>query len=203
MPTNYPATPDLVALDAKAVHTSVDLLAKLTDQDLDRLTPCRGWTLYGLLAHMTSQHHGFASSARGEADLAQWRTRSLGDDPVATYRAAADDVLEAFAADDLADRKVVLPEFSLTMTLPALQAVGFHLVDYVVHAWDVARSLDLPVEFEPDVLEAALGIARAVPNDASRLAPGAAFAPAVDSIEGGSTLDEIVALLGRSPAWPR
>ncbi|WP_460525589.1 TIGR03086 family metal-binding protein [Flindersiella endophytica] len=203
MPTNYPASQDLVDLDAKAVRTSVDLVAKITDQDLDRLTPCRGWTLYGLLAHMTTQHHGFASSARGEADLALWRTRSLGDDPVATYRAAAHDVLAAFAADDLADRKVVLPEFSLTMTLPALQAVGFHLVDYVVHAWDVARALDLPVDFDDDVLEAALGIAKAVPNDdASRLAPGAAFAPAVES-SGGSTLDEIVALLGRSPAWPR
>jgi uncharacterized protein (TIGR03086 family) len=202
MSTNYPSNQDLVALDAEAVRTSVDLVAKITDQDLDRLTPCRGWTLYGLLAHMTAQHHGFASSARGEADPVLWRTRSLGDDPVATYRAAADDVLAAFAADDLADRKVVLPEFSLTMTLPALQVVGFHLVDYVVHAWDVARTLDLPVDFEPAVLEAALGVARAVPNDASRLAPGAPFAPAVES-SGGSTLDEIVALLGRSPAWPR
>lgn len=194
--------PDLVALDAKAVRATVDLVAKVTDQDLDRLTPCRGWTLYGLLAHMVTQHHGFASAARGEADLALWRLRSLGDDPVATYRAAADDVLAAFAADDLPDRKVVLAEFSLTMTLPALQAVGFHLVDYVVHAWDVARTLDVAVDLDQDVLDAALGIAKAVPNDETRLAPGAAFAPAVEW-SGGSTLDEIVALLGRSPTWPR
>jgi hypothetical protein len=36
----------------------------------------------------------------------------------------------------------------------------------------------------------------------ARLAPGAAFAPAV-SWSGGSRLDQIVAILGRSPDWER
>lgn len=191
----------LVALDARVVRTSVELVAKSTPQDLDRPTPCRGWTLYGLLAHMTTQHHGFASAARGDSDPGQWRLRPLGDDPVGSYQASADDVLEAFAADDLAERKVVLAEFSTTMTFPALQAVSFHFVDYVVHSWDVARTLGLPLEFEPDVLEAALEVAKSVPNDETRLAPGAAFAPEV-AYTGDSTLDRIVAMLGRSPSWP-
>lgn len=192
---------DLVALDARAVRTSVDLVAQATEQDLDRPTPCRGWTLYGLLAHMATQHHGFAASARGESDLAPWRLRSLGDDPVGAYRAAAEDVLAAFAVEGLSERKVVLPEFSPTMTFPALQAVGFHFIDYVVHSWDVARTLGLPLEFEPDLLEAAMGIAKTVPGDESRLAPGAPFGPEVPW-SGDSSLDRIVALLGRSPAWP-
>jgi uncharacterized protein (TIGR03086 family) len=194
-------TDNLVAFDAQAVRTSIDLVAKTTEQDLDRPTPCRGWTLYGLLAHMASQHHGFAAAARGESDLALWRLRSLGDDPVATYRASAEDVLEAFAADDLPERKVVLAEFSPTMTFPALQAVGFHFIDYVVHAWDVARTLGLPLEFAPDLLEAAIGIAESVPGGETRLAPGAPFGPEV-AYAGDSTLDRIVAMLGRSPDWP-
>ncbi|MBF8190086.1 hypothetical protein ITP53_31035 [Nonomuraea sp. K274] len=45
------------------------------------------------------------------------------------------------------------------------------------------------------------GAAKAVPGGKARLAPGAAFAPAL-AWQGGSRLDEIVAILGHSPDWP-
>jgi hypothetical protein len=44
-------------------------------------------------------------------------------------------------------------------------------------------------------------VARAVPGGERRLAPGAAFAPAV-SWPAADPLAEILALLGRSAAWP-
>jgi hypothetical protein len=43
-------------------------------------------------------------------------------------------------------------------------------------------------------------VSQAVPGGAARLEPGAAFGPMVDW-PGGSGLDRIVALLGRSPGW--
>ena len=58
--------PDLIELDATAVRASVDLVAQLTPADLTRPTPCTGWTLHGLLAHMTTQHYGFAAAAAGQ-----------------------------------------------------------------------------------------------------------------------------------------
>ena len=70
----------------------------------------------------------------------------------------------------------------------------------MVHSWDVARTLGLPVRFDPALLDAALTVAQAVPGGAARLAPGAAFAPAV-SWQDGSPLDRIIALLGRDPGW--
>src|SRR3990170_5543571 len=76
---------DMVALDAAATRTSADLARHLTTADLAKPTPCTAWTLYGLLAHMTTQHHGFAAAAEGKTDPAEWQLRSLGDDPVATY----------------------------------------------------------------------------------------------------------------------
>jgi uncharacterized protein (TIGR03086 family) len=89
---------------------------------------------------------------------------------------------------------------------PGPQAVSFHFIDYVVHSWDVAKTLGLPVRFEPALLDAALAVARAVPGGEDRLAPGAAFAPEAAWDGGGagdgeSTLDQVVALLGRSPGW--
>jgi hypothetical protein len=32
-----------------------------------------------------------------------------------------------------------LPEITTKITFPGRQAIGFHFVDYGVHAWDIAR----------------------------------------------------------------
>ena len=165
-------------------------------------TPCTDWTLHGLISHMAAQHYGFAAAAAGDGDLARWRPRRLGGDPVADYRAAADTVLAAFAADGVLDRQFPLPEFAGSPVVPGRQAISFHFIDYVVHSWDVAKTLGLEAEFPPGVLEEALRVARAVPDGDSRLAPGAAFAPSL-AVGGGSPLDQIVSTLGRSPDWKR
>ena len=79
-----------------AVDASVQAVAGIRSTDLDRATPCAGWTLADLLAHMTAQHRGFAAAARGHgADADVWRAEPLAeaiaDDPVGTYTAAARD----------------------------------------------------------------------------------------------------------------
>jgi uncharacterized protein (TIGR03086 family) len=193
---------DFVSLDAQAVRASVDLVAQMTAQDLARPTPCADWTLHGLLRHMIAQHHGFAAAADGDGDLARWRIQPLGEDPVAAYRAAAEHVLGAFAGDGVLDRGFPLPEIANGVMFPARQAISFHFVDYVAHCWDVARTLDAPLDLDPSLLDVALSVAEAVPGGDARLAPGAAFAPSV-AWSGGSRLDQIVAILGRSPGWKR
>jgi len=193
---------DFVALDALAVHASVELVARAEPADMARPTPCADWTLHGLIAHMAAQHYGFAAACAGDGDPARWRPRRLGGDPAADYRASAEAVLAAFAAPGVADRQFPLPEFAAGPVFPARQAVSFHFIDYVVHSWDVAKALGLEVSFAPEVLDAALRVARAVPDDASRLAPGSAFAPAAPCA-GDSPVDQIVAILGRSPDWTR
>jgi uncharacterized protein (TIGR03086 family) len=195
-------TTDIVALDAQAVQASVDLVAQMTAQDLARPTPCADWTLHGLLRHMIAQHDGFAAAAGGDGDLARWRIRPLGEDPVTAYRAAAERVLSAFGDAGVLDREFPLPEIAQGVMFPARQAISFHFVDYVVHSWDVARTLGLAVDLDPALLDVALSVAAAVPGGAARLAPGAAFAPGV-AWSGGSRLDQIVATLGRSPGWER
>ena len=112
-------------------------------------------------------------------------------------------MLAAFAAPGVLDREFLLPEIAAGVAFPARQAIGFHLVDYVAHSWDVARTLGLPLDLDPGLLDAALRVARAVPGGAARAEPGAAFGPVVEwpGGAGGSALDQIVALLGRSPGW--
>jgi uncharacterized protein (TIGR03086 family) len=194
-------TVDYVSLDAQAVQASIDLVARVTDDDLVGPTPCRAWTLYGLLAHMATQHYGFAAASRGDGDEALWKLRSLGDDPVKAYIASAEHVLAAFAEDGVVDRMFPLPEFTTAQMFPGHQAISFHFIDYVVHSWDVAKTLGTTVTFTPEVLDAALDVARIVPTGAPRLTPCAAFAPDIPW-SGNDRLDQVVALLGRSPNWP-
>lgn len=191
---------DIVALNAQAVRESVSLVAQATTADMARPTPCVSWTLHGLLAHMVTQHYGFAAAAAGDGDPARWRLRSLGTDPAVTYHAAADHVLAAFAADGVLDRDFPLPEFKRGPMFPARQAISFHFIDYVAHSWDVAKTLGVPVHFDAALLDVAFTVAQAVPGGDARVEPGAAFAPQVARSD-GSRLDQIVAVLGRSPGW--
>jgi hypothetical protein len=85
--------------------------------------------------------------------------------------------------------------------VPAQLAVGFQLVDNVVHAWDVAVSLGRRPEVDDDVVAAALVVARQVPDGDERDRPGAAFAHALPIGVRRSPLDETLLLLGRDPAW--
>src|SRR5882724_5466603 len=93
---------DIRSAHRVAVMASVDVVNNVTPNDLQRATPCGGWELSHLLAHMTVQHHGFAAAARGDgANLAHWDAATVVDsvaiDPAGTYAAAAADVLDAFA----------------------------------------------------------------------------------------------------------
>src|ERR1700733_10840352 len=114
---------DIVALDAQAALASVDLVERATARDLARPTPCADWTLHGLLRHMIAQHYGFAAASAGDGDLAQWMLRPLGQDPVAAYRAAAEHVLDAFAADGALDREFPHPRIQIGPKCPARQSL--------------------------------------------------------------------------------
>jgi uncharacterized protein (TIGR03086 family) len=190
----------------KAVQASVDQVSTISAEDLSKPTPCAGWSLADLLAHMTVQHRGFAAAARGEgADLAIWQPDSVAGavaaDPAGTYSAAAAAVIDAFAEDGVLQAAFALPEFGAGAIFPGSMAIGFHFVDYVVHGWDVARTLGRSFELPADVLAAALPLAFAVPDGDFRAGADAVFAPAVSPPQPASELDRILAHLGRSPQW--
>jgi uncharacterized protein (TIGR03086 family) len=199
-------TPATLPLHRTAVQASVDVVKAVGPGDLTKPTPCAGWTLAALLAHMTVQHHGFAAAARGRgADLGVWDSTTVADavaaDPAGAYSAAADDVLDAFAAEGVLDATFALPEFGPDASFPGAMAIGFHFVDYVVHGWDVARTIGAAFELPDDVVAAVLPLAIAVPDGEFRAAEASPFGPAVATDGRASDLDRILTHLGRSPLW--
>ncbi|QRY42654.1 TIGR03086 family protein [Mycolicibacterium boenickei] len=197
--------PDLRPLHRVAVLRSVDVVDAVGTSDLDRPTPCAGWTLGDLLAHMTVQHRGFAAAARGHgSDEAHWNVETVADavcaDPVGTYAAAAHDVLDAFAADGITEATFALPEFGPDATFPGALAIGFHLVDYAVHGWDVAASLGAAYGLPDDVVAAVLPLVMAIPDGDFRDSPASPFDRAVNA-SAATDFDKILLHLGRRPDW--
>lgn len=118
-----------------------------------------------------------------------------------THRAAATAVLAAFAEPGATERDFTLPE--LGASFPGRTAIGFHFIDYVVHAWDVAATLGTELDLSDDVLDIALVVARLVPTEPAVRGPEFAFAPPLDVPPEAGPLDETLRLLGRTPEqWP-
>ncbi|MEY9949472.1 hypothetical protein [Kitasatospora sp. GAS1066B] len=108
---------------------------------------------------------------------------------------------EAFAAAEATGATVELPEILPGHAFPATQAIGFHLLDTLVHAWDLAVTIGLPFELGPDLAALLLNIAELVPNDPAARAPGRAFAPVRPATTEATALEQALLLLGRDPHW--
>ena len=195
---------NILDLDAAAVAASVDVVNRVDHAQLDRPTPCGEWDLRALLAHMTVQHHGFAAAAEGRGgDPSEWVLPvEPSIDPVAVYRRAAARVTDAFACTDLDDGRFELHEFGVDAVFPATTAIGFHFIDYVIHAWDVGAAIGVDVAPSAELLPTALAITARVPTGDARTRPGAPFGPVVTDppAEDGSW-EQMLLMLGRSPLW--
>ncbi|WP_219413583.1 TIGR03086 family metal-binding protein [Pseudonocardia nigra] len=187
----------ILELHRRVVTAVGPIVGRVRPPDLARPTPCADWDVRALLEHMIGQDHGFAAAIGTDVGREAFAPRPVGSDPAAAHAAGAAAVVAAFAAAD-PDRPVLLAEFGARF--PLADVAGFHLVDTLVHGWDVGVALGAPVEFDDDLVAAALRVAEQVPADAAREAPGAPFAPPVPLREAGSW-ERTLALLGRDPAW--
>jgi uncharacterized protein (TIGR03086 family) len=189
-------TTDPIADHRTAVVLASAYVARVTEADLRRPTPCADWDLGQLLDHMVGQHAGFATVVRdGAADADAYRPQPF---TAASWRRSVEDLLAAFAGADLT-AEVVEVELHPTRPLPIAVLVQAQLLDTVVHTWDVAAALGERFDPGPDVAAAVEAIAAPIPDDARRDAPGAAFAHAVPT--GDAIWDRTLGLLGRDPDW--
>jgi uncharacterized protein (TIGR03086 family) len=188
---------DLRPLHRRALDTASSVIAEVSAGDLARPTPCTGWDLRALLAHMIGQNHGFAAAVEGlDAPRAAFAARPP-DPPSATWATSAERVGTAFATAP-PQREVLLVEISATRRFPVGVVVGFHLLDTVVHAWDVATALGRTFRPDDELVDATLAQARLIPaGPTARERPGAAFGPTRPSEE--DPWKQTLALVGRTP----
>ncbi|RDI49155.1 TIGR03086 family metal-binding protein [Nocardia mexicana] len=180
---------DLLQLDAMALALIGHDVTVLDDADLDRPTPCTGWTVADLIRHMNERHEAIIESVLAPIPAPT-------DDPRGGFaRTAARWVVAMEQTGDI----VNLPQLG---PMPTEEVLSIHYVDMLVHRWDLTRALDRTYSIPAEFTARALPIARKITAPGSPLnAPGGAYNPPLTEDRTLSAIDNIAALLGRDPHW--
>jgi uncharacterized protein (TIGR03086 family) len=186
-----PSVDDLRRLHHDAIDGATAFVDTIGPDDLDRETPCAGWRLCDLLAHMIGQHLGFARAVTdGDAPPGAYQPVAFG---LPEWRDSVEQIETAFAQAD-PQRTVVELELSPD-ALPLAVVIAAQLLDTVIHTWDLATALGR--EFVPtaDLLAPVAAMALAIPDSA--YGPGRAFAGRLP--DRGSEWDRTLSSVGRQP----
>jgi uncharacterized protein (TIGR03086 family) len=132
---------DLQPLDVAGRELERRLTALRADQ-LDQPSSCAGWSVYDLANHVIGGGHRYLLLLEGAPAERLTSTRSedhVRPDPLASYRRWQEPLRAAFAEPGALERVVHHPAGDRT----ALDLLRMRTLDLTLHAWDLARSLEL------------------------------------------------------------
>lgn len=190
-------TPPGVELLAQAVTYTRSTLAAVSLDDLARPTPCDGWRLADLLAHLDDALDAFTEAADGQVWLSPASPALLGR-PVTTadeLRTKARDLVRAWRRPAPVGAVVGVGGVGVDPTAVVLTAA----LEVAVHGNDVARSVrDLPAR---DLRRLPGPLARGLAGAADVLAPAddrtGRFGPRLAVPPGADDSARLLAHLGR------
>jgi uncharacterized protein (TIGR03086 family) len=194
---------------AEAVALASAVMGRVSPNQLANATPCHGYDVKALMAHMVSVLRRVAALGRGDDPFGVSVVASVERGHLRAWLDAARDVDDAWSDDAVLQR---------TMRLPwAEQSGAAMLVSYVnevtVHTWDLATATGQRPAWDPRVVSLAFDGIRFMPGDnrsamfdAMRAGMPPAlrdfadpFADAVAVPEDAPLIDRLVAWNGRRP----
>ncbi|MGY1623822.1 TIGR03086 family metal-binding protein [Geodermatophilus sp. SYSU D00965] len=191
-------TDDTLAPLATALDGTGQLVAAVTPDQWDAPTPCTDWTVRQLVNHLVGGNRLVVRVLRGKPlpPMDQLGRRAsvdqLGEDPAASHRDSADQLLAALREPGVLERAHTLP----AGTLPGPALVHLRTVETLVHGWDLARATGRPAPFPDELAEPELAFSRdllgRLPEDRQP------FAPSRPVADDAPAIDRLAALLGRS-----
>lgn len=176
---------------AQSMELAYSLVARIPADAWGRSTPCSEWNLRGLINHMVGSARMVSYGVRGDHIGPEFYRNHLGADPVASYRDAIDEVISLYRADPTVLGRP-LPLSWGTMSGAALAEM--FAADHLVHAWDVARSLGLPTDFDHGLVARLRSFGDGY-ADQHRV-PGM-FDPPVPASADATPMDRFAAFIGR------
>jgi uncharacterized protein (TIGR03086 family) len=174
------------------------LVSPATDLTAD--TPCEGWSVGDLLAHLVTVHRRVAHVGRGghPFDLPH---QTPQDDAAAYAVALADgrrEIAEVWGPD--ADPAVLDRELTVPWGVVPGRAAGWGYVrELAAHGWDLATALGTAERLDPELAEAVVDRVRAT-LPAHPRGGDIPFGPVVEVPDDAGPYDRLVAWLGRDPA---
>jgi len=154
----------------------------------ERRSPCPEWDARGVLEHVIGFHDVLLLRP---LDAKPTRPK---DDPIARWQVTVPAIFGV--VEEHWNDSVSLPG-GTTLDLGAL--LPMLTTDVLVHTWDLAKAADVSVDLDPDLCEIVLAGAR---RREEGLRVSGMFEPAFDVPPDAPVADQLVAFLGRNPAWP-
>jgi uncharacterized protein (TIGR03086 family) len=196
---------------AQAAMATTPLINAMTPAQMQLPTPCEGRSVGDTVAHLVTALQQVSSVGRGE-DPSTWPQplSGLADDQWAKeWTEAGFAVRAAWTDESTLSRQAVLPFGTMT----GAEALGIYTNEIVVHAWDLAKGMGMPVVFSDAVVGAAMaaiksqmpvadrtemwaGMEASMPAGVTWQVP---FANAVDVAPDAPMIDQLVAWNGRKP----
>ncbi len=147
-------------LDRSLAYTRV-MLADVRPEQLDRPTPCVGWTLGHLLAHMEDALDAFTEAAAGRVAVDPVPPTATR---VEALREKACALLGAWSAARPTSEDVEVGD--LGVDAPLLVATA--ALEITVHGWDVGQATGRRTRIPGDLAEGLLAVAQHVIDPADR-----------------------------------
>jgi uncharacterized protein (TIGR03086 family) len=165
----------------RALEQTAVVLAGAEESAPTDPTPCGDWTMRDLVDHVVAAPTRFARMVRGEAIDWSAPTPPAGEDPVAAFRAHADDLLGAWGEQEEA---------------PPGPGLDWQCAELAVHTWDLAAATGRPTgDLDPEVAERGLAFMRANLTADIR---GPAFGPEQAAPDDADAYERIAAFAGRA-----
>ena len=139
-------------------------LVEVDAESWGRPTPCDGWDVRYLVAHVVGgnrfAHLVLAGSTTQDAMEVVMGGDMLGSDPVAAYDEIATRQREAFRKAGALDTVIDHPAGAIT----GGQFLELRVFDVTVHAWDLARSIDGDEQLDAALATMVLDLVMAMPD---------------------------------------
>ena len=122
----------------------------VTVDDLEKPTPCEGWSVRGLLNHVIGGNRSSVMLLEGGSRddvMALFGEDLIGDDYLVAYEDSIADSRAAFAEEGALGRTVHHPMGDI----PATQLLQFRSSDLTLHGWDLARAIGADETIDPEL----------------------------------------------------
>ena len=166
-----------------------ELVESASASDWARPSPVAEWTALDVVKHLVEWSRGFLRGAG-----IQLPVLDVEADPVAAWNQHVTDIQAVL--DDPAGRVLSNPH---TGDKPVDEAIEqFYTPDVWMHSWDLAKALGREPDLGQERCRAALA---AIEPMEQLLRDSGQFGPAVRVGHDASPQDELIAFIGRDPAW--
>ena len=187
------AVPRIELLE-RAIAPTARIVSGVTEDRWASPSPCEDMTGLGLVEHLVGGLDQFAAVGAGQPfdQIATERSFTATDAPN-EYRAAGDRMLAVWSEPGVVDRNYAMPWGDTAGS----DLVGFMIIEQLTHGWDLAKATGQEPDYDDDLAEATLQLARGY-DDATIRVPGM-FDAIVPIADDSAAIDRLAAFLGRRP----